>query len=173
MVPALLVRSSSQVPQPRSTQSPSTCCRTKSNDITLSLLSRAKASGFTTLVVTLDTPILGWRPHDIGHAFNPFLHGVGCQIGFTDPVFMAKYGQKPVSHDDAPAFPYDHKKINAAIKAGDQDAILRAKLGADWVNESTSGYFRTWEDLKFLREHWEGPIVLKGIQAVGVSRWYF
>lgn len=122
------------------------------------------------MVVTLDTPILGWRPHDIDHAYIPFVHGVGCQIGFTDPVFMAQYGQQPVSHDDVPAFPYDHKKIDAAIKGGDQDAIRKAKLGTEWVGETTSGYFRAWEDLQFLRKHWEGPIVLKGIQAVQVSK---
>lgn len=83
---------------------------------------------------------------------------------------MAQYGQQPVSHDDVPAFPYDHKKIDAAIKGGDQDAIRKAKLGTEWVGETTSGYFRAWEDLQFLRKHWEGPIVLKGIQAVQVSK---
>lgn len=35
------------------------------NDITASILQRAKASGFTTLFVTLDTYILGWRPSDM------------------------------------------------------------------------------------------------------------
>ncbi len=35
------------------------------NDITASLLSRAKRSGFSALFVTLDTYILGWRPTDM------------------------------------------------------------------------------------------------------------
>ncbi|CAL1713661.1 unnamed protein product [Somion occarium] len=138
----------------------------RSDDVTVSLLSRAKASGFTTLVVTLDTQILGWRPHDIDYSYLPFAHGVGCQIGFTDPVFMARFGQQPASHDDHPEFPYDYKKIDAAIVAGDQDAILKSKIATAWIGETTSGYFRSWEDLKFLRKHWDGPIVLKGIQAV-------
>jgi len=37
----------------------------KHNDVTRSLLSRAKACGFSALVVTLDTYILGWRPSDM------------------------------------------------------------------------------------------------------------
>ena len=35
------------------------------NDITLSILSRAKKAGFSALVVTLDTYVLGWRPSDM------------------------------------------------------------------------------------------------------------
>lgn len=35
------------------------------DEITVSILSRAKAAGFTALVVTLDTYILGWRPTDM------------------------------------------------------------------------------------------------------------
>ena len=35
------------------------------NDITLSILKRAKASGFSALFVTLDTYIFGWRPSDM------------------------------------------------------------------------------------------------------------
>ena len=37
----------------------------KHNDITASLLSRAKKAGFSALFVTLDTYILGWRPTDM------------------------------------------------------------------------------------------------------------
>ena len=35
------------------------------NDITKSILSRAKKAGFSALFVTLDTYILGWRPTDM------------------------------------------------------------------------------------------------------------
>ena len=37
----------------------------ENNDITISLLSRAKKAGFSALFVTLDTYILGWRPTDM------------------------------------------------------------------------------------------------------------
>lgn len=35
------------------------------NDITVSLLERARRAGFTALFVTLDTYVLGWRPSDM------------------------------------------------------------------------------------------------------------
>lgn len=54
--------------------------RPHTDEITLSLLSRVKKAGFTTLVVTLDTMLLGWRPHDLDTAYLPFAHGVGIQV---------------------------------------------------------------------------------------------
>ena len=46
------------------------------NDITVSLLKRAKAAGFTALFVTLDTFVLGWRPSDMdnGYALTSISH---------------------------------------------------------------------------------------------------
>lgn len=35
------------------------------NDITISILNRAKKAGFKALFVTLDTYVLGWRPSDM------------------------------------------------------------------------------------------------------------
>ena len=62
-------------------------------DVTLSLLQRAKAAGCTVLVVTADTFNIGWRPADLDESFLPFLYGQGCQIGLSDPVFNAKYAR--------------------------------------------------------------------------------
>lgn len=45
----------------------------QSDDITISLLNRAKKSGFKVLVVTLDTWALAWRPWDLDHAYVPFM----------------------------------------------------------------------------------------------------
>jgi lactate 2-monooxygenase len=45
----------------------------KDREVAASLLSRAKAAGFSVLMLTLDTRLLGWRPHDLDAAFLPFL----------------------------------------------------------------------------------------------------
>ncbi|KZT28718.1 oxidoreductase [Neolentinus lepideus HHB14362 ss-1] len=137
----------------------------KSNDITLSLLKRAKANGYTALVVTLDTNILGWRPHDLDTAYLPFVHGVGIQNAVADPVFMARFGLEAIS-DERPPFPYVPAKIDKAIAEGDEGAKRGTLLGKSWLAEANSGEFKTWEDIKFLLDNWEGPVVLKGIQTV-------
>jgi lactate 2-monooxygenase len=113
------------------------------NDVTISILSRAKAAGFTTLVVTLDTWTLAWRPNDLDQSFLPFIREVGTAVPFSDPAFRAKLAKSP---EEDP-----------------QSAILQ------WIPMFT-GTDRRWDQLPFLREHWDGPIVLKGIQHVDDAR---
>jgi len=111
--------------------------------VCLSLLARAKAAGFTTLVVTLDTWLLGWRPHDLDNAYLPFLTGEGLANYFSDPAFCAPLDKPPA--EDLPA------------------ALMR------WLPVFT-GTDHTWDQVAFLRENWDGPVVLKGIQHVDDAR---
>ncbi|MFD5394164.1 lactate 2-monooxygenase [Streptomyces sp. NPDC127097] len=108
----------------------------KDREVTRSFLHRAKAAGYTALFVTLDTPLLAWRPRDLDQAYLPFLHGVGTANYFSDPAFRAGLA-KPVEEDP-----------NAAVRHF-------VGMFADPA--------KTWPDLAFLRENWDGPIVLKGI----------
>jgi len=139
----------------------------KSDDITASLLKRAKESGYKVLVVTLDTTLVGWRPHDLQTSYLPFKHGVGCAVGFSDPVFMSRYNL-PTTHAHN-AFPYSPNEIRTEIVAGGEKSEgwqKKMALSMAWMGEVNSGIFRTWEDLELLKKHWDGPIVLKGIQSV-------
>ena len=108
----------------------------KDRDVTVSMLSRAAATGYRVLFVTLDTWLLAWRPRDLDQAYLPFLHGIGTANYFTDPAFQAGLA-KPVQED-----------TNAAV-------LHWAQMFADPS--------KTWGDLAFIREHWDGPIVLKGV----------
>lgn len=77
------------------------------------------------------------------------MEGVGNAVGFSDPVYRAGFA--------------------AATNGGTpEDNVGLASAG--WVREVCPGRSRTWEDLKKLREWWEGPIVLKGIQHVEDAR---
>ncbi|MEW9515982.1 lactate 2-monooxygenase [Streptomyces tubercidicus] len=108
----------------------------KDREVTRSFLNRAQAAGYTALFVTLDTPLLAWRPRDLDQAYLPFLHGVGTANYFSDPAFRAGLA-KPV-----------HEDPNAAVRHF-------VGMFADPA--------KTWPDLVFLRENWDGPIVLKGV----------
>ncbi|KAH9060161.1 FMN-dependent alpha-hydroxy acid dehydrogenase [Lactarius vividus] len=137
----------------------------RSNDVMFSVLGRAKAAGFTVLVVTVDAFLLGWRAHSLDTAYRPFTAGVGVQVGTSDPVFMQRMGL-PVRPDERPAFPLNLDAFRQRLAAKDEQAALALKLSAGWQKEASPGLFRTWEDLKLLRDSWDGPIVLKGIQSV-------
>lgn len=140
--------------------------RPRSDEVTLSILRRAKAAGFTALFVTLDTFMLGWRPHDLDTAYLPFVAGVGVQIATSDPVFMkSQAGGLAPRADERPTFPLDMDGFRARVAAGDERACDAFARGAGWLGEA-SGTFRSWEDLALLRDNWDGPIVLKGIQSV-------
>ena len=105
-------------------------------DVCISFLERAKASGYSVLVLTLDTGTIGWRPADLDRGFLPFLKGEGIANYLSDPAFKAKLA------DDEPATAIMHW------------AQMFPNVGLGW------------DDLPFLREHWDGPIVLKGITSV-------
>lgn len=67
-------------------------------DLAIGFLTRARAAGYSALVVTLDTFTLAWRPRDLDNAFLPFLRGIGVQNYLADPVFTERAGDDPIGH---------------------------------------------------------------------------
>jgi lactate 2-monooxygenase len=59
-------------------------------EVAVSFVERAEAAGYTAVVVTLDTLMLGWRPRDLGRAYLPFLRGTGLANYTSDPVFRSR-----------------------------------------------------------------------------------
>jgi lactate 2-monooxygenase len=108
----------------------------KDHELTCSMLQRAEKAGYSALVVTLDTAMLGWRERDLRHPYLPFLLGHGLTNYFTDPVFCSRLQQPP--------------------KADPARAI---RLWASLFSNSAL----TWKDLAWLRKQTHLPIVLKGI----------
>ncbi|MCY7396429.1 MAG: alpha-hydroxy-acid oxidizing protein [Nocardioides sp.] len=104
-----------------------------------SFLSRARVAGYTTLVLTVDTTLLGWRPADLDRGYLPFLAAEGIANYTSDPVFNARL-DKPAAEDPAAA------------------GVAFASV---FPNPGLS-----WDRLPELRRLWDGPIVLKGIQHV-------
>jgi lactate 2-monooxygenase len=102
------------------------------------------------LFVTLDTYILGWRPSDMDNGYNPFMRSdrIGVESGLTDPVFRKQFKERH-------GVEVEEKMDTAA---------------PEWMRTIFPGMSKGWEDIKFLQEHWDGPIVLKGIQTVADAR---
>jgi lactate 2-monooxygenase len=110
----------------------------KDRSVAASLLGRAQAAGYSVLVVTLDTRTLAWRPRDLANGYLPFLQGIGIQNYLSDPAFRAP--------------------LPSPVDADPSAAILR------WT-QIFGDTSLTWDDLPFVRQHWNGPIVLKGIMS--------
>ncbi len=106
-------------------------------ELAASFVGRAEAAGYGAIVLTVDTFVPGWKPRDLQQAWLPFLNGVGVANYFQDPVFRAALDETP------------EENVGAATGHF---------LGIQ-ANPSLS-----WDDLGWLREQTELPIVIKGIQ---------
>jgi lactate 2-monooxygenase len=84
------------------------------------------------------------------HRYNPFLRPdhIGTAIGLSDPVFRARF------------------KSKHGIEC-EQDM---ATADAEWAGTIFPGTSHSWEDVAFLQKHWDGPIILKGIQTVADAK---
>ena len=139
-----------------------------SDELVESFVRRAERSGCDAIVVTLDTTMLGWRTRDLDLAYLPFLRGKGIAQYTSDPVFTQSLSE--------PEEPAGETKINfSTLKAlvemarnypgsSLKNLVSGEPLAA--VRKFISTYSRpslTWEDLAFLRQRTQLPIVLKGI----------
>ncbi|KAK5213238.1 hypothetical protein LTR41_000817 [Exophiala xenobiotica] len=142
-------------------------------DVTVSLLNRAKADGYKVLVVTLDTFNLAWRPTDLDTAYLPFIWGDGCQIGHSDPVFSRRYEE--IQRQDTRSYGEKLAELWTMLKRpGSAYGAVRVltnihllQKSRAWLDVLNSGTYREWKHLDILKKLWDGPIVLKGIQTVG------
>ncbi len=105
-------------------------------DVTASFVSRAEDAGYEAVVVTLDTPMMGWRERDVDHAYLPFLDGEGVANYLSDPAFRDALDSPPEEDTSS--------------------ALWR-------FTETFGDPSLSWDDLDFLREHTDLPILLKGI----------
>ena len=115
-------------------------------------IERARVAGFSALVVTIDTPVAGLRERDVRNgvkellgtnpfAMIPFLPDVLARPGWL--LRFLRDGRVP-------------KLENVVIpgKAPMEMVDVGAALAAAAV---------TWPDLRWIRDQWQGPIVVKGV----------
>lgn len=69
---------------------------------------------------------------------------IGVAIGFSDPVWRS------------------HFKSKHGVEIEDD----QHNAAAEWTKTVFPGFSHGWDDIAFLQKHWDGPIVLKGIQNV-------
>ena len=64
-------------------------------EVTQSFISRALSSGYEALVLTVDSPMVGWRDRDLRNDYVPFLQGEGIAQYASDPVFRSRLTETP------------------------------------------------------------------------------
>jgi isopentenyl diphosphate isomerase/L-lactate dehydrogenase-like FMN-dependent dehydrogenase len=118
-------------------------------DLTRTFIDRARRSGFTALVVTVDVPVRGNREGERRY-------GMAIPPEFT-PARMANAVRKPrwVYH-----FLKDQRTGSRLLvdKPGTAAAVRAARLQYRMTHPELN-----WDDFSWMRDQWDGPLVIKGV----------
>ena len=115
-------------------------------------IARARAAGFSALVVTIDTPVAGMRERDSRNGMKELMMGsLFSKIPFL-PQVLSRPGWlvRFLRDGGVPHLP------NVVIPG--QGPMPMLDVAAALASSTV-----TWQDLKWIREAWSGPIIIKGV----------
>ena len=130
----------------------------KDRALTSEFIELCKASGYIALCLTVDTPVAGNRERDLVHGFSAAPRSRLRQaISFAQhPGWVARAIIRK-----------DLEMVN----------ITRSKAAAQNIDTDIRIFIYeqmdrslTWKDVEWLRERWDGPLVVKGVQTVDDCR---
>jgi L-lactate dehydrogenase (cytochrome) len=127
-------------------------------EVALAAIARARAAGYSALVVTIDTPVAGLRERDFRNGVKELLSG----RPFTMLPFVWQFLARPRW---LAAFLADGGLMRFANIVLPDGPMPYADVGAALEQSATS-----WEDLPWIREAWGGPIVIKGVHTADDAR---
>jgi L-lactate dehydrogenase (cytochrome) len=114
------------------------------------LIERARAAGHLALVVTVDVPLAGARERDKRNGFGipPRVTLRSLGQGLMRPGWSSDFVRRP--------------RMSVANAAGHGGGSADARSLTEYVNGQFDPTL-TWSDIGWVREHWGGPVVVKGI----------
>ncbi|HWF92781.1 MAG TPA: alpha-hydroxy acid oxidase [Terriglobales bacterium] len=115
-------------------------------------LERARNAGFSALVVTIDTAVAGLRERD-------YRNGVKALMGKSVLAKIPHLSQLIVRPGWTTSFLLDGglRPLPNVIVPGNRP------MGLQDVASALASSTVTWEDFRWIRETWKGPIVVKGV----------
>ncbi|KQU62072.1 alpha-hydroxy-acid oxidizing enzyme [Sphingomonas sp. Leaf339] len=117
------------------------------------LLAQAKAAGCTALIFTVDMPVPGSRYRD-------YRSGLAGASGFAGSF------RRTVQSMLRPAWAWDVGVKGRPHQLGNVAPVLGKNTGLEdffaWMRNNFDPTV-SWKDLEFIRDSWDGPLVIKGI----------
>jgi L-lactate dehydrogenase (cytochrome) len=121
------------------------------------LLARVKAAGCTAVAFTVDLPLPGIRHRD-GHS------------GMSGPRAPLRRYLQAICH---PGWAWDVAFRGRPLNLGNIAAALRPGSGLNdyvaWLAANLDPELH-WRDVEWIRDHWDGPLIVKGILEVEDAR---
>jgi L-lactate dehydrogenase (cytochrome) len=117
-------------------------------------IARARAAGYSALVVTIDTPVSGMRERDFRHGVKALLGG---SVWSTLPharqfITRLRWVLDYVADGAVRVFPNIELPGTGPMPCGDVGSLLERTVV-------------TWDDLRWMRDAWRGPMVVKGVHT--------
>jgi isopentenyl diphosphate isomerase/L-lactate dehydrogenase-like FMN-dependent dehydrogenase len=128
------------------------------HDVARAGIERARRAGFSVLVVTIDTPIGGMRERDHRNGTSELLtRKLGPMLPFIPqllarPRWLARF----IADGGLMEFPNVMLPTGPMAYAEVGDALVQCAVG--------------WDDLRWIRDAWNGPIVVKGVHTADDAR---
>jgi L-lactate dehydrogenase (cytochrome) len=122
-------------------------------------IERARVAGFNALVVTIDTPVSGIRERDYRNGMKELISGGPFEkVPFlpqilSRPAWLMSY----LMDGGLPGLP------NVIVPGKGQMPLVD-------INAALAESAVTWADLRWIREVWKGPIVIKGVLTADDAR---
>jgi L-lactate dehydrogenase (cytochrome) len=128
-------------------------------DVATAAIDRAKAAGYSALVVTIDTPVAGLRERDVRNGIKELLGGsLWKKLPFV-PQFLVRPRWLAGYFRDGGLMRFPN------VVLPEIGPMPYADVGAALEQSMTS-----WPDLRWIREAWSGPIVVKGVHTEDDAR---
>jgi L-lactate dehydrogenase (cytochrome) len=122
----------------------------KREEVVLSLIERAKATGCKALVLTIDVPAVGKRERDLvnGMSLPPRIR----PSNIVDAMWRFRWLQHFITGNE---ITFGNLR---GVAAGDDASTVGEYTSRELVDPTV-----TWERLDWLRRKWDGPLAVKGV----------
>lgn len=129
------------------------------HNVARATIARARAAGVGGLVVTIDTPVAGLRERDLRNGTRELLT--------NNPITMAPYTWQLLARPRwlAGMLRDGGLMCFANVVLPDQGPMAYADVGAALEQSATC-----WDDLRWIRDCWPGPLIVKGIHTAEDAR---
>lgn len=121
-------------------------------EVATAAIRRARAAGFSALVVTIDTAVAGLRERDVRNGAADLLSGNLAKMLARAPQLLARPGWLIDFLGDGGMMKFPNVVLPS------EGPMPYADVGAALERSTVA-----WEDLKWIREAWNGPLVIKGV----------
>jgi L-lactate dehydrogenase (cytochrome) len=128
-------------------------------EVAAAAIGRARAAGFSALVVTIDTAASGHRVRDYRNGAGELASGTLWEMMPYLPQILAR-----------PAWLFDLLRDGGKMRFPNVVIPGHGTLAYEGVGEALASSSVTWDDMGWIRELWDGPLVIKGVLTAEDAR---